>query len=311
MSLKYKILWVDDNIDNLLDPDISSLKVDIENYIRDLGLIPMIETFEDIKSAKVELFKTNYDLILSDFNMDGGNGDVLIKEIRKGNIYTEVLFYTAQQQEIENIAKTLFADRVSFHKIDSTDRNNQKFKEKIIWLIEQTLKKLQELNAIRGLVMAETSRLDRIIEEILINFFESDDEKKGELKKYILDKIKKSLKDNFSGDELKIASKSDIEIIKSRVFDASKKSRALMKLLSLKEIDDIEFVYKEYEKDVIKTRNDLAHAKSEIKEGIEFLIIERNEKSEHKELKHDDIVILRKNILKYDEILNRIKEKIK
>lgn len=308
MSLEYKILWVDDNIEDLLDPDISTIKKDIEDYISNLGLIPSIITFEDIKSAKDELFKTNYDLILSDYNMDGGNGDILIKEIRNGRVYTEVLFYTAQTQ-IEEIAKSLFADRVSFHTLDSTDRNNQKFKNKIVWLINQTLKKLQELNAIRGLVMAETSRLDRIIEEILILYFESADDKKEELKQYILKKIKKSMKDNFSGDELKIASKTEVEIVKSRIFDASKKSRALMKLLELKEIKDISFVYEEYEKDVIKTRNYLAHAKSEIKDGIEYLIIEQKEGIEYKKLKHEDIVTLRKNILKYDDILNEIKER--
>ncbi len=308
MSLKYNILWVDDNIDDLLDPDISTLKQDIENYIRSLGFIPSIAIFEDITSAKGEIFKVNFDLVLSDFNMDGGNGDRLIKEIREGHIYTEVLFYTAQTQ-IEDIAKSLFADRVSFYNIKSDDRNNQEFKDKIIWLINQTLKKLQELNAVRGLVMAETSRLDRIIEDILIKFFQSDDKKRESLKKYILTKIKGSLEGNFSGDELKIASKTEVEIVKSRIFDAYKKSQVLMKLKNIKNID-IAFIHADYDQEILKMRNKLAHAKSELKDGVEYLIIEEGGDIEEKELKADDITEIRKNILKYDEILQELKDAI-
>lgn len=310
MSLEYNILWVDDDIENLLDPDISSLKQNIETHLKELGYIPSIRTFEDISSAREELFQANFDLILSDYNMDGGNGDILIREIRKGNIYTEVLFYTGQtQQQIENIAKSLFADRVSFHNLKPNDRNNQEFKEKIIWLINQTLKKLQELNAVRGLVMAETSRLDRMIEDILIEYFNSDDDKKETLKKYILDKIKESLKNNFSGDTLKIATKTNAEIVKSRVFDAYKKSQTLQKLISLKELGG-DFTHEGYYKDVIQTRNELAHSKSEIKEGKEVLIIEKAGNIEEKEIKQEDISDLRKNILKYDVILKELKDKI-
>jgi len=310
MSLEYNILWVDDDIENLLDPDISTLKNDIENYLEKLGYIPSIQTFEDINSAKSKLFQTNFDLILSDYNMDGGNGDVLIKEIRGGNIYTEVLFYTGQaQQQIENIAKSLFADRVSFHNLKSDDRNNKEFKEKIIWLIDQTLKKLQELNAVRGLVMAETSRLDRIIEDIIINYFNSDDGNKETLKEYILNKIKESLKSNFSGDDLKISSKTELEIVKSRIFDAYKKSQTLQKLIALKNIDG-NFKHEDYNKNVIKTRNELAHAKSLIKEGKEVLLIEKGEGIEEKEFRQEDIVEIRKNILKYDKILKELKEKM-
>jgi len=309
MSLKYNILWVDDNIDDLLDTDISSIKKDIENHLSELGLIPLTTTCEDISSAKDLLFNEKYDLILSDYNMDGGNGDELIKEIREGNVYTEVLFYTAQTQ-IEDIAKTLFADRVSFHTLNPSDRNNQEFKEKILWLIDQTLKKFQELNAIRGLVMAETSRLDRIIEDILINYFNSDDDNKETLKQYILDKIKKSLKSNFSGDDLKISPKTDIEIVKSRIFDAYKKSQTLQKLIGLKKLDG-NFTHDDYNKNVINTRNELAHAKSQIKEGKEVLLVEKGEGVEEKEFKQEDFVKIRKDILKYDEILNNIIDKIK
>lgn len=310
MSLEYNILWVDDDIENLLDPDISSLKQDIETYLKELGYIPSIQTFEDINSAKNELFHTKFDLILSDYNMDGGNGDVLIKEIRDGKIYTEVLFYTGQtQKQIENIAKSLFADRVSFHNLKPDDRNNQEFKEKIIWLINQTLKKLQELNAVRGLVMAETSRLDRMIEDILIEYFNSDDNKRETLKNYILDKIKNSLKSNFSGDTLKIATKTNVEIVKSRVFDAYKKSQTLQKLITIKELEG-DFTHENYNKDVIQTRNELAHAKSEVKKGKEVLVIEKVGNIEEKEFKQEDIITIRRNLLKYDKILNNLKKEL-
>src|SRR5205085_9226273 len=97
----------------------------------------------------------------------GEQGDVLISHIRSGGIFTEVLFYSGQPN-FANIAKeTIWRDRLSFFSMGGKN-GYRGFTEKVTWLINQTVSKLQEINSIRGLVMAQTSELDNIIEDVLV-----------------------------------------------------------------------------------------------------------------------------------------------
>src|SRR5579872_3821868 len=95
MKLQYKILWIDDNIENYIDAGIN---IEFESYLANLGFIPIIKLYETGEKALEELESDKkYDLILSDYNIAGGEqGDALIGRIREGEVFTEVLFYSAQ-----------------------------------------------------------------------------------------------------------------------------------------------------------------------------------------------------------------------
>lgn len=304
MGLEYRVLWIENDSDWQ-----SSTEEMIKDEISELGYILKTTFYEDYSvfihdTKKTDDFKM-FDLILVDFKLDNDlTGDSFIEKVRDNNVFTDVLFYSQNSDELQELFSKISLEGVYIS-------NREDFEDKFFQVFRKIIKKFEELNAIRGLVMAETSRLDRIIEDILISFFESSDKEKDTLIKYIIDKIKSSLKGNFKGDNLKIESKSHIEIVKSRIFDTDKKSQALMKLIKLKDFNKINFVHEKYKEDVLKIRNDLAHAKSIIKNDIEYLIIEEAGTTNEKELKQEDFIKIRKNIIKYDEILNSVITKIK
>ena len=188
----------------------------------DLGFLPTISCFEDTSSAKQELKSTKYDLILSDFNIDDvENGDVLIKKIRDGDVFTEVLFYSAQP-EFSRVAQALYQDRVSFFSIAGTATYSD-LEQKTKWLINQTIAKLHEIESIRGLVMSETSHLDNMVEEILLTYFQSSSSNTSKLKTKILRKIKDSTRSNQNQAE-RLSNDTDINNVKSRLFDGKQES---------------------------------------------------------------------------------------
>ncbi|MCD4793597.1 MAG: response regulator [Bacteroidales bacterium] len=302
MSLRYKVLWVDDEIDTIQSFGVNK---DIETYLSELGFIPQVDCIEDTNEAKKKIKKEKYDLILSDYNMDEENGDELIKYIREEKIFTEILFYSAQMN-FNTVARELYQDRVSFKHL-TNDRGYKNLKEKIIWLINQTLKKIQDLNSVRGLVMAETSRLDNIVNEILLQYLNKNS---YDLKPGIIKRIKESIKSNLKKSE-KLDTKTNKELIKDRLFDADKKARTINELIKNENIEiNINNFHQSYKKDVIDIRNELAHVKSGQTNGVEYLIIENKDGIEQKKIKHEDFIQIRKNLLKYDKILNDLKEKI-
>ncbi|MDA8135500.1 MAG: response regulator [Desulfobacteraceae bacterium] len=315
MGINYKILWVDDRMETFNELEMPK---DIINYLNELGFSGEIQCLENIDDAEKLSKDIKFDLILSDYNIGDGyskNGDTLIKKIRDGAVFTEVLFYSAQT-DIEEIAKKLFQDRVSFYTILPEDRGYQGFLKKIKHLIEQTIQKLQEIESVRGLVMSETSRLDAIVMEILEAYFESGNEKCEILKQDIIKNIGKSFGKNYIKDDgcnlkncrLKISELTGSEITKERIFDADKKAMALEKMLKLEKHNPIVFKHTTYLLEVIKVRNDLAHAKALTKDGKEFLVLA--EKDGEKEFRFDQsrAVGIRKDLLKYDKILSQLKD---
>ncbi len=308
MGLAYKILWVDDQIDDLID---LGLKENLGTYLADLGFIPTISCFEDTESAKKELEVTKYDLILSDFNIDDGeNGDVLIKKIRDGEIFTEVLFYSAQP-DFSSVVQNLSVDRVSLLSI-AGQVPLSRLEQKAKWLIDQTIVKLQEIENLRGLVMSETSHLDSMVEDILTAYFQTDRLNVSKLRKNILRKIKSSTKSNLRKAE-KLVEENDYYLIKSRLFDASKKARAIKDLIKLETIDHEQLFddfFESYKRDVLDIRNKLAHAKAHSNNGQEYLIIDNEGRKNQEIVDQQKAIKIRKNLLRYNQFLKELKTKV-
>jgi hypothetical protein len=306
MKLNYKILWIDDQIEDYIEMGIKS---ELETYIDTLGFIPTVECFENGNVAEQSIKTIKYDLILSDYNIEGANeqGDILIQKIRDGGVFTEVLFYSAQP-DFDTIAKNLYRDRVSFYSLIG-DESFKGFREKAYKLIDHTVSKLQELNNIRGLVMSETSELDNTLEDILHNFLSKGDSNSGKLRDYIIEKIIKSCSDNLD-EANKLSELDNISLLKTRIFDSAKKSMSLNKVCKLLKLEGENYskFHENYLKDVIETRNDLAHAKSDTIDGIEYLIITRKDGEHPIKFNQEHCVQIRKNLRKHSELLKSIRE---
>ena len=93
MHIDYKIIWLDDNIQVFEnDEHIDNIK----EYLIEKGFNPIIDIHSKQQNFLNDLNDT-YDLILTDYHMDGMNGDEVIEKIRKDKgIFTEILFYTAR-----------------------------------------------------------------------------------------------------------------------------------------------------------------------------------------------------------------------
>lgn len=307
--MNYKILWIDDNIEDYIDMGI---KEEFILYLENLGFIPTVDTSEDGAKAEEALKINKYDLILSDYNIDEKvkekQGDVLIQKIRDDGVFTEILFYSAQSN-FDEIAKNLYRDRVSFFSLVE-DEGMREFRVRVYRLIELTIAKLQELNSIRGLVMCETSELDNTVIDILSSFFSGENAESKELREYIIDAVIKSVASNSKRAET-IKGLPNSDILKERIFDSDKKARTIGKLIELKKLDKTEpFIdfYKNYKLDVLDTRNDLAHAKSDVIDNVEYLIVSRKDGEHPEKIDQEACIHIRKNLRKHSDTLKAIRE---
>lgn len=308
MKLKYRILW----IENIQDW-VESIEDQIQEYLEDLGFI-----YERTLIGKEEkdIDYNNYDLILMDLNLaDQPNGAELISKIRNWGVYTDVVFYSARIDELKAKGKEKELEGVYY----SGRTPETSFVKKVKAVIDSTLKKVQDLANLRGLVMAGVSELDvRMLSLIDIYYIQNGSETKTkEFKKHLVDDIEKATKKKLTSSKNcdkqckhKWSSLTIQEIINDFEFDASRKARAIKLIIETEMIPyqaKNNNFYEDYLQDMLNMRNNLAHCVSCVKDGKEILITKKGE-VEFDDKKFQEI---RKQIKEYNNLFNNIEEKIK
>ena len=188
MRITYNILWLDDDKDALDNGREETVK----EYLQSKGFNPNIKHYYNVNEAETNNENyDNYDLIISDFNLDPNkNGAFFINLIRGKNIITETLLYSANNIDVNNIINTYgYLNRVTICKIRNLD-------ETIMNLIDITIRKTQDISKLRGLIMSETTTIDNYIEKII-----SEISNVSEFKSVILDCLVDeigSIKENLS-----------------------------------------------------------------------------------------------------------------
>ncbi len=296
MKLEYKILWLDDNIEAFIEDEHID---EIEKYITNQGFDTTIDTkdkSEDFFSALDE----TYDLILTDYHMDGLNGDEVVEKIREESIFTEILFYTAGA----DLKDTQKLDRISF--LETIANHEAEVVEKTKKLIDLTIKKFQDIVVMRGMIMQETSDLDMQKVEILKKYIKSKNflETKG-LKDEILKKIK-TFVDEKCNKYQDFDTKEDglKQIIKDNVlFTSARKIEALSWILQEIGLNDFS---EEYKDEIITPRNQFAHAKLIQDSGRKYL------KKGVGDIEFDNEYCkkLRRDILKHKGYLDALQNKL-
>lgn len=189
MTLDYKILWIDDK-----EEFFDNHKEYIEEYLEDLGFDAKITTYKSFaefeEKEQEATHQKIYDLFIIDLNLDHDKtGDELIAKIRGNRILTDIIFYSTVLQNVRN--------KVNENNIEGvyvTSKNQTDFEEKVTDVIDVTIKKVQDVNNLRGLIMAEVAELDRMKEKILLSSLKKIPDKK--LEKYTLKQVKKSYTKN-------------------------------------------------------------------------------------------------------------------
>jgi len=246
--LKYRILWFDDS-----QSFIDSLSPRIIRYIEDLGFKPEIISKTDDSNVQNLLREIDdFNLILMDYNLNSKTtGKEIIKKIRNNDIYTEVVFYSGQQNVIP-YAKSEAFDGVFYSEKDQ-------LYEKTIAVVNLTVKKNQDINNIRGLVIAESIEIEVKIEKVIISYFDFDDEKL-EVFQSIFDGRSEVVQAKKKCDLINKISKERIttlnNTLKSGDIDTSVRDGIRDKIKFIEQFKDLA---KDIETDVIEIRNVLAH----------------------------------------------------
>jgi hypothetical protein len=304
MNLNYYTLWVEN------DPEwLETTLENISEIVSEHGFVLISEkclSAEDFyaKTAENSLFLNKFDLILTDFNLGAGDdGNVLIKKIRenKGNPYTDIIFYGQDQEAISQILNDNFIEGVY-----RAPRDLALFSEKFEKIFESTIKKVQDISMMRGLVISEASDMAMRILTLIENYLNKiSDEETTKLHDYILTKIIGQHQKNNEKFLEKIQTISIHELIKDRFFDDSKKLRILSKIFTNHEIADFKF-QEEYMQDIIDIRNELGHCIESEKDGNRILSTHRGEKT----FTHEECVEIRKRIINHHIRLDIIEDYI-
>ena len=251
MELQYNLLWFED-AERYVTPQLGRIR----KYLDDLGgfvLDSIIE--ENADNLKQLLDENEFDLILVDMNLSPGKsgkiaGDVLIQMLRENKVYTDIIFYSRipgfrdKKYELQGV---YFAD---------TDNDNlyQKIKE----IIHKTLQRNLRISITRGLFIATTIDLVEKMEEIISKILKLSDDQLTFFQDYVVeaeffnDSAKYTIIKDFLNREMDILNQ------KIKTPGGEEEKKLIEKRDS---INQIKSDFNKFQKDVIETRNHLAHAK--------------------------------------------------
>lgn len=331
MRLDYKILWFEDE-----KGSFNAKQRLVKRVVENFGFnFPQPRNEIDGENIDTINFKL-YDLILSDLKLNNTKGTALLEKIRtEKGIYTEVVFYSS-------IGEVALREELKKHEIDGVycaDRTNENFIEKVEKVIETTIKKVQDVNNTRGLVIAETILLEKKIEKILLKYFDATGEELDVKKSELLSNIhaKKVIKHQSDIEELAKIDFKEIKILIDKdILTASNSFEAIQSILKghmkelnilintkgisgeekfiannkLVDISKIKDELNSFREEILKIRNTLAHVEEEIDdEGIPYL---NSINSDGTIIKFDNekYISIRKNLLKHNLNLDRILQHI-
>lgn len=303
MDLHYNILWFENS-----DSWYEEIKESIEELLEEHAYNVEITRRKDDLTLDADLVANDYNLILMDYNLDNVKGDEIIEKIRATKNYVTVVFYSTDGTEAlrqaiigkEGLDGVYCASRATFdHELEQ--------------VINITLKQVETVNNLRGLIMAKTSDMDDLIIDILQDFFKesSNDELKKELKKDICQSVTKSLEE-YHTEFTAFCEKDDISsMLTNPSFGAQKKAIAISKLLEPLELPKSSKQFnREYNNDVIKNRNILAHVKEDINEQGQRVLKSKVSKVEPMIFDSELCKETRKKLTYHENFLFEIKERL-
>lgn len=297
MKLNYYILWVED--DNSWFETTSEL---FEDTITSYGFHPVVERKKSLDEVIKELVGNGlkkYDIFLIDFKLrNSKDGDSIIDFLRDKNIYTDIIFYSSDKQSIVDSIKEHLFEGV-YH----SDRKDIEDKFEKVFLT--TIKKIEEINSMRGLIVGETSELDAMIEESLSKCFELGIEKAYDVNDFVSKQIfeKAESKNTFLMAEYE---KGGITAIFAHI-DSIRKWELLRHILKKNKalhegISGFLSVNSPYQNEVIEIRNKFAHARVIVDEdGKEYLKAQIG--AEHYKFDEESFKTIRTNLKKHRESL--------
>ncbi|GAA4033236.1 hypothetical protein GCM10022386_17070 [Flavobacterium cheonhonense] len=245
MKLDYNILWVDDRIK---ERPFQKILGETKDFLSDQYFNCNIIETEDFNEFK-EIFskKKEFDIIITDYSLNEGTfGSQVIDFVRDSeHNFTEIFFYSANDN-VKDI-KLFSNNRITFFQLTGGDY--KELESEIMEVINQTIKKFQNIVAMRGMIMNETSSLDVEIEDILSKIIEKGDQKIIEI-----------IKNKFLKTNSDFANRiTNCNVVSDLLYyiGANHRVRSIIRNIDNGEIKDI---LSDYTKQIIEVRNQFAHA---------------------------------------------------
>jgi hypothetical protein len=304
MRLKYNILWIEN--DKAWQSTAQKL---IESELIDLGFVPVIQKItsaQDLEELLIfQPFLKEYDIILVDYKLNNNErGNILIDRIRQNEIFTDVIFYSQDINALRDTFRSLELEGVyTSSRVDFEDRFSK--------IMKTTIKKVEEVSTMRGLIMAETAELDEKMLSIIQKYLDNHPEnKRNEFADYLFQKVDSSLSMNRKkfGEH---KDKNNIkDLIETLLFTSFQKSLGINKIIKDSEKDSIKKhkgFHNLFEQKIIKIRNIFAHVVEKVENDKSVLI---NTKGEREIFSSDRCIEIRKDILEFSNKLKEIEDNI-
>lgn len=297
MKIKFYLLWFEN------EPDwVTGKKEYVKEIVEESGF-KCVEPKICRKGSEFKGKYDDYDMILVDYKLVGGSkkgqtGADIISKIRK-ECFSNIIFYSQHGEDRlrEEIAKKGLDGVFCVHRDDFLDRFEKIFLAHI--------KKIEDVNNLRGLVMAETADLESLKEEIIELYDSVDCPKKKEYTKKIIDEMLNIA----NGQKTFFESKDEDTPIRDLLekLDFYRKSMMIHRI-NKRTTPVANFIHDDFNRDIIIKRNLLAHVK-ESKTNDGDIILESRDKSLL--FSQDEAKQIRKDISKYRIELEKIKESLK
>ena len=299
MKIEYKILWLDDKIQEFIDDELIE---EIEDHLKENGFRPKVITLNNVADFDNKL-DNSFDLILTDYHLDDFTGDKVVESIRKKSIQTEILFYTARGdlKDINMISRVSFLDTSS-----KTSSHSDALLNEVLNLIDLTIKKFQHIVAMRGMIMHETSSLDEKMMSILSDFLKNEANKDtvSDMAEDIIQQLKKKFSSKSTCIDKCLKNKNLNKISKDDfIFSSAYKIKTMGHILTSIGLDDFSSLYGE---EIVTIRNQFAHATLKCDEETGREYFKKGDVTFDKELCKK----IRENIIKHDDHLDKLQKAI-
>lgn len=261
MKLEFKLLIVDDQPDS-----IGGAVGILSDYLETKGFTLEENHVTDFSESGIRELTRNqgkdYDLVMVDYRLENENynGAIAARQLRHDLRYTDMVFYSSDS------SVQLHAElaRESVTGVFVETRNN--LGDALTGLAETVIGKAVDLDHMRGIAMAEVAEMDVAMEETLKVAFQTTDDHWNDVKNRTIEKLRISMLNNKEKLNRRFGEGGLVEVVvDGSLFTSAHKIRAVIRIARCLPHADPEMltVLNEYENEVLKNRNLLAHAKEE------------------------------------------------
>lgn len=287
MNIDFKVLWIEDTRGWFLPAQRR-----LTTFIDEHQFIPSILNRRGDENDLETLLYDDYDLILMDYRLIQITGDEFIRRLRNNQIYTDVLFYSAQYDEmLRSIYQGIKGEdqiQPPFDGVYYSDRKDTEFYPKLHSIIDKLVKRVQDVVNLRGVVLDNVSGFENDINHILtLSWLVLGNEEKDRIRKYVANDVITESRDNYSS---KLQEMLDSPCCfcatiasKDYLIDSKRKAGILGRIINeLRKhhgliVDDKYSRFSSYYySEIIQYRNALGHARRNVNGGKDVYVGEIN-----------------------------------